>query len=95
MTATALPAPPTGVEVSDRAATAGKPPRPENRAGWLFATPFLVLYLAFLIGPVVIGLLISLFNTTTVRAGIGSWVGFSNYDYVLTNVDFLDDKWHT
>ena len=41
MTATALPAPRTGVEVSDRAATAGKPPRPENRAGWLFATPFL------------------------------------------------------
>ncbi|MGY1701976.1 carbohydrate ABC transporter permease [Geodermatophilus sp. SYSU D00766] len=95
MTATALPAPTSGVEVRDRAAAAGRPPRPENRAGWLFATPFLVLYLAFLIGPVVIGLLISLFNTTTVRAGIGDWVGFSNYADVLTNADFWASMWHS
>jgi multiple sugar transport system permease protein len=95
MTATALPAPPSGVETGDRAATAGKPPRPENRAGWLFATPFLALYLAFLIGPVVIGLLISLFNTTTVKSGIGSWVGFSNYADVLTNADFWASMWHS
>jgi multiple sugar transport system permease protein len=95
MTATALPAPTTGIEVRDRAATAGKPPRPENRAGWLFATPFLFLYVAFLIGPVVIGLVISLFNTTTVRAGVGSWVGFSNYADVLTNADFWASMWHS
>jgi multiple sugar transport system permease protein len=95
MTATALPAPTTGIEVRDRAATAGKPPRPENRAGWLFATPFLFLYIAFLIGPVVIGLVISLFNTTTVRAGVGSWVGFSNYADVLTNADFWASMWHS
>lgn len=95
MTATALPAPPSGVETGDRAATAGKPPRPENRAGWLFATPFLALYLAFLIGPVVIGLVISLFNTTTVSPGIGSWVGFSNYADVLSNADFWASMWHS
>ena len=95
MTATALPAPPSGVEVAGRPATAGKPPRPENRAGWLFATPFLALYLAFLIGPVLIGLLISLFNTTTVRAGVGSFVGLSNYADVLTNADFWASMWHS
>jgi multiple sugar transport system permease protein len=95
MTATTLPAPTTGVEVSDRTATAGKPPPRENRTGWLFATPFLALYLAFLIGPVVVGLLISLFNTTTVRSGIGSWVGFSNYADVLTNADFWASMWHS
>ncbi|CAA9246584.1 MAG: ABC transporter, permease protein 1 (cluster 1, maltose/g3p/polyamine/iron) [uncultured Arthrobacter sp.] len=95
MTATALPAPRTGVEVDDRAATAGKPPRPENRAGWLFAAPFLVLYVAFLIGPVLVGLVISLFNTTTVKSGIGSWVGFSNYADVLTNADFWASMWHS
>jgi multiple sugar transport system permease protein len=95
MTATALPAPPSGVEATTRHASAGKPPRPENRAGWLFATPFLVLYLAFLIGPVLIGLLISLFNTTTVRAGVGSWVGLSNYADVLTNADFWASMWHS
>lgn len=95
MTATALPAPPGGAEVRDRPATAGKPSRPENRAGWLFATPFLVLYLAFLIGPVVIGLVISLFNTTTVRSGVGNWVGLSNYADVLSNADFWASMWHS
>jgi len=95
MTATALPAPPSGVEATNRPATAGKPPRPENRAGWLFATPFLALYLAFLIGPVLIGLLISLFNTTTVRAGVGSFVGLSNYADVLTTRDFWASMWHS
>ena len=95
MTATALPAPPSGAEAPARPVTAGKPPRPENRAGWLFATPFLALYLAFLIGPVLIGLLISLFNTTTVRAGVGNWVGLSNYADVLTNADFWASMWHS
>jgi multiple sugar transport system permease protein len=95
MTATTLPAPSTGLEVSDRAATSKKPPASENRTGWLFATPFLALYVAFLIGPVVIGLLISLFNTTTVRSGIGSWVGLSNYADVLTNADFWASMWHS
>ncbi|PRY48392.1 carbohydrate ABC transporter membrane protein 1 (CUT1 family) [Geodermatophilus tzadiensis] len=94
MTATALPAPRSGVEAT-RPATAGRAPRSENRAGWLFATPFLALYLAFLIGPVVIGLVISLFNTTTVRAGVGSWVGLSNYADVLTNADFWASMWHS
>ncbi len=94
MTATALPAPRSGVEAT-RPATAGRASRPENRAGWLFATPFLVLYIAFLIGPVVIGLVISLFNTTTVRAGVGSWVGLSNYADVLTNADFWASMWHS
>ncbi|SFP77331.1 multiple sugar transport system permease protein [Geodermatophilus dictyosporus] len=95
MTATALPAPTTGIEATTRHASAGRAPRSENRAGWLFATPFLALYLAFLIGPVVIGLVISLFNTTTVRSGIGSWVGFSNYADVLTNADFWASMWHS
>ncbi len=94
MTATALPAPRSGVEAT-RPATAGRASRPENRAGWLFASPFLALYLAFLIGPVVIGLVISLFNTTTVRAGVGSWVGLSNYADVLTNADFWASMWHS
>jgi multiple sugar transport system permease protein len=96
MTATALPMPAT--EVDDRTARpaiATRAPRGENRAGWLFATPFLAFYIAFLIGPVLIGLVISLFNTTTVRAGVGSWVGFSNYADVLSNGDFWASMWHS
>src|SRR3954466_15514710 len=70
-------------------------PKGENRAGWLFATPFLVLYLLFLIGPVILGLVISLFNTTTVTPGLGDWVGISNYTDVLSNGDFWTSMWHS
>jgi multiple sugar transport system permease protein len=69
--------------------------RGENSAGWLFAAPFLLLYVAFLIGPVIIGTVISLFNTTTVRSGLGSFVGFSNYADVLSSRDFWSSMWHS
>ncbi len=67
----------------------------DNRAGWLFATPFLLLYVLFLIGPVLIGLVISLFNTATVKSGVGNWVGASNYASVLTNTAFWQSMWHS
>jgi multiple sugar transport system permease protein len=95
MTATALPAAPSGVDVTPLPAAARGTRRGEHRAGWLFATPFLVLYIAFLIGPVLIGLVISLFNTTTVKAGVGDWVGLSNYADVLSNGDFWASMWHS
>jgi multiple sugar transport system permease protein len=81
--------------------TAAKPaptqraPKDQNRAGWLFAAPFLTLYILFLIGPVLIGIVISLFNTTTVRSGLGDFVGISNYADVLTNGDFWASMWHS
>ena len=81
--------------VGARATRSRKGPAGENRAGWLFATPFLVLYILFLIGPVLIGLVISLFNTTTVTSGLGDWVGLSNYGDVLTNKDFWASMWHS
>jgi multiple sugar transport system permease protein len=75
--------------------TTGRTPKDVNRAGWLFAAPFLILYILFLIGPVLIGLVISLFNTTTVKSGLGSAVGFSNYADVLSNSDFWASMWHS
>ncbi|SOD94374.1 carbohydrate ABC transporter permease [Blastococcus haudaquaticus] len=95
MTATALPLPATEVGTKDRPESTRRAPRGENRAGWLFATPFLAFYIAFLIGPVLIGLVISLFNTTTVRAGLGEWAGLSNYADVLSNGDFWASMWHS
>jgi len=95
MTTTAIPTPASEADVTDRPPTAAAAPHGENRAGWLFATPFLAFYIAFLIGPVVIGLVISLFNTTTVKAGVGSWVGLSNYADVLSNKDFWASMWHS
>jgi multiple sugar transport system permease protein len=66
-----------------------------NRAGWLFATPFLVIYVLFLIGPVIIGLVVSFFNTATVAPGLGDWVGFDNYADVLSSGEFWASMWHS
>jgi multiple sugar transport system permease protein len=81
--------------VGTRTARPRKAAGGENRAGWLFATPFLVLYLLFLIGPVLIGIIISLFNTATVKSGVGSWVGTANYAAVLKSSDFWKSMWHS
>jgi multiple sugar transport system permease protein len=81
--------------VQTRTARPRKAAGGENRAGWLFATPFLVLYLLFLIGPVLIGIIISLFNTATVKSGVGSWVGTANYAAVLKSSDFWKSMWHS
>lgn len=94
MTTTAV-APP----IADRAPTPRGSARTSlgeaGRAGWLFSTPFLVIYVLFLIGPVLIGLVISLFNTSTVSSGVGEWVGLSNYADVLKSPDFWASMWHT
>ena len=86
---TALPSARTHVARGKRAAGG------EHHAGWLFAMPFLILYVLFLVGPVLIGLLISLFNTATVKAGVGGWVGLANYGDVLKSSDFWISMWHS
>ena len=96
MTTSAVALPARKVDAhADKSARAGGAPKDQNRAGWLFAAPFLTLYILFLIGPVLIGIVISLFNTTTVRSGLGSFVGVSNYADVLTNGDFWASMWHS
>ncbi len=93
MTTSALATPIAGTVTPGK--TARSAPTGVNRAGWLFSTPFLVTYVLFLIGPVLIGLVISFFNTATVKSGLGSWVGFSNYADVLSSRDFWASMWHT
>ena len=93
MTTTELAQPLTGANTHVRAV--GRAPAGENRSGWLFSLPFLALYVLFLIGPVVIGVVVSLFNTTTVKSGLGGWVGLSNYRDVLSSSDFWASMWHS
>lgn len=69
--------------------------RDENRAGWAFSAPFMVLYLLFLIGPAVYGLVMSFFNTTSVKSGLGESVGFANYRDIFTSSDFWSSMGHT
>jgi multiple sugar transport system permease protein len=85
-----------------RRATAAAAPRrtapaagSDTRSAIGFLAPFIVLYLVFVIGPALYGLLISFFNTSLVRPGLGSWAGFSNYREALSSTDFWKAMWHT
>jgi multiple sugar transport system permease protein len=95
MTTSAVALPARRVDATADSATGDHAPKDQNRAGWLFSAPFLIFYLAFLIGPVLIGLVISLFNTTTVQSGLGGFVGLSNYADVLSSGDFWASMWHS
>jgi multiple sugar transport system permease protein len=72
-----------------------RPPRSERRAGVLLSAPFLVIYLVFLVGPLLVGVVLSFFNTTTVKNGLGDWVGLANYSDVVGDQLFWDAMWHS
>ena len=60
-----------------------------------FLTPFLLLYVLFIIGPALYGLIMSFFNTSLVRPGLGGFAGFGNYSEALQSSDFWSSLWHT
>lgn len=67
----------------------------QGRAAAGFLAPFLVLYLLFIIGPALYGLVMSFFDTSLVRSGLGDFAGFSNYAEALTSGEFWAALWHT
>lgn len=70
-------------------------PRSDRRAGLLLSSPFLIIYLLFMIGPLLVGVVVSFFNTTTVKSGLGGWVGLANYRAVLEDSLFWSAMWHS
>ena len=66
-----------------------------GRAATAFMAPFLVLYLAFIIGPALYGLVISFFNTSLVKPGLSGFAGLNNYAEALQDSDFWSSLWHT
>jgi multiple sugar transport system permease protein len=78
---------------------------PAPRGGWgesgptgkamLFLAPFLVLYLAFIIGPSIYMVVMSFFDTSLVKSGLGHFAGFANYAEALGSGDFWSAMWHT
>jgi multiple sugar transport system permease protein len=61
--------------------------------GWLFSAPFFVLYLLFLLWPVVGALRTSLFDESLV--GGSQWRGLGNYTELLGDANFWASMWHT
>ena len=90
----------TESRVRHRAGTPSPPPRSTGRErqglpAIGFLAPFLVLYLAFIIGPALYGLLMSFFDTSLVRPGLGTFAGFGNYAEALQSGAFWSSLWHT
>ncbi|MGI5215573.1 carbohydrate ABC transporter permease [Plantactinospora sp. CA-290183] len=81
---TAVPAP----------AGAGRPTG-HGRPALLFLAPFLGLYLLFIIGPALYGVVMSFFQTSLVRPGLGRFTGLGNYAEALASTDFWLALWHT
>jgi multiple sugar transport system permease protein len=90
MSSTALPAP-------SRPTNASRPlsVRFGEFAGAGFVAPFLVFYALFLILPLVLAVIMSLFNTSLVIPGLGKFVGLSNYGQLFSDSYFWQAMWHT
>jgi multiple sugar transport system permease protein len=89
----ALAVPPAGVVA--RRSRANPIDRGGGRAGWAFLAPFGLFYLLFLLGPAVVMLVVSFFNSSTVQPGLGTFAGFGNYAEMFGRADFWEAMWHT
>ena len=69
--------------------------RKDAGSAWLFIAPFGIFYLAFLLGPTIYMFVMSFFNTSMVRTGLGTFAGFANYAEMLSRADFWSSLWHT
>ncbi|GAA4672224.1 carbohydrate ABC transporter permease [Phytohabitans rumicis] len=66
-----------------------------TRPALTFLAPFVVLYVLFIIGPAIYGLVMSFFDTSMVKSGLGDFAGLSNYREALGSSDFWSALWHT
>lgn len=58
--------------------------RRDELAGWLFAAPFIIAFLVFLVWPILHGLYLSFTDQSLTGAG-GGFVGFANYADALSD----------
>jgi multiple sugar transport system permease protein len=78
------------------AADRAKVARPRRNWGnFGLVTPFLVFYVLFLVGPLVYDVVLSFFNTSLVKGGLGSFAGFANYTELFRDQQFWSAMWHT
>lgn len=69
----------------------GKIPRREHLTGWLFVGPFGLVFLAFLVAPLLYALYLSLFRKALI--GGTSFVFLGNYAKAFTDPNFLEGAW--
>ena len=76
-----------------RSGAASPDASPRSAAGML--APFVILYLLFIIGPAIYGLVMSFFDTSLVQSGLAGFAGLGNYREALSSNDFWTSLWHT
>jgi len=91
MTAPAVSLPRTAAKGSER--RVARPRRNWGNLGLL--GPFMVLYVLFLIGPLLYDVVMSFFNTSLVLPGLGSFAGLANYRELFGDSRFWQAMWHT
>ncbi len=78
-----------------RPSATGDVRRGEARPAWLFIAPFGLFFVLFLVWPVVYMIITSLFNTSIVSKGFGTFAGFGNYAEMLGQALFWQALGHT
>ena len=63
--------------------------------GWSFILPFVLVYVLFLLIPILLGVRMSFFNWSLVGSGINQFVGLANYVEALRDSDFWGALWNT
>jgi multiple sugar transport system permease protein len=66
-----------------------------TRPALLMLAPFLVLYLLFIIGPVLYMVVMSFFDSSLTESGLGGFAGFGNFAEAFRSADFWSSLWHT
>jgi multiple sugar transport system permease protein len=66
-----------------------------SRPAAAFLAPFVALYVLFIIGPAIYGLIMSFFDTSLVKPGLSGFAGIGNYSEALQSGDFWSSLWHT
>ena len=69
------------------------PGNKDTRDGIIFSLPFLVIYLAFMIYPLLSGLYISFFKWDILSSA--SFLGLDNYRTLFSDEKFYSSLWHT
>ncbi len=93
-TAVAPPSP-TRVDRSESDGLLAGSPLRQGRSAVGMLLPFVALYVLFIIGPAVYGIVMSFFDTSLVQNGLSSFAGFGNYAEALRSPDFWSSLWHT
>jgi multiple sugar transport system permease protein len=84
-----------GVEASAPDGSRARRRRDDSRPALGFLAPFIILYALFVIGPALYGLVMSFFDTSLVKPGLGKFAGVANYSEVFQSSDFWHAMWHT